>query len=110
MARSIFPEHGASPKSPGKSKKSPTGPTEWTPKLEYLIALVGTLPPRGPLKVRSRFPWGFQPLGFLRGPFRLVNQVPRRRSSTSQEEGGQEGLGKASKDGLLKSIYSECIS
>ena len=22
------------------SKKSPTGPTEWTPKLEYLIALV----------------------------------------------------------------------
>ena len=25
------------------SKKSPTGPTEWTPKLEYLVALVPSL-------------------------------------------------------------------
>ena len=34
------------------SKKSPTGPSEWTPKPEYLIALAACTLPRGPL-VRS---------------------------------------------------------
>ena len=39
-----------------KSKKSPTGPTEWTPKPEYLLAR-SQLTERGPL--------GFGPIQFL---------------------------------------------
>ena len=40
-----------------RSKKSPTGPTEQTPKPEYLVALAPTYLVRGPL--------GFGPIQFL---------------------------------------------